>query len=129
MQFSTADIQALQAAMGEPCTLTGPEYILNVSGIPDQSFDPGSPFDGAQGQEQYSITCAAADVVGVDSDWTATVRDITRPVLQPVPDGSGFVKLILGDQIEEVATIWRYLFDDGSYLLFDDGSTIGGCNW
>ncbi len=97
MQFSAADITGMLAAMGEPCVLTCRATRITVTAVYGQAYNPGSPIDGIPGQDEYSVTAAAADVVGVDTTWQVTVRDKTRPVLAVLPDGSGFVKLLLGD--------------------------------
>ena len=92
------DIAWLRLAdFGQPCTLQHRATRLQIMAIYSQIYEPGSPLDGMAAQEQYSITAALADVAGVDTSWTVTVRGITRPVLSVAPDGSGFVRIMLGD--------------------------------
>lgn len=97
MQFTAADIACFFDGFGEPCILSHRATRRTITAIYSMVYESGSPLDGTAAQEQYSITAAVADVVGVDTDWTVTVRGVTRPVLGQNHDGAGFVKIIIGD--------------------------------
>lgn len=96
MQFTPHDIAAMLAAMGEPCTLTHRATRRPVTAIVDDLVEPANPLLGEGPLEQHSITVAAADAAGVNTDWFATVGSVTRQVLWVSPNNGGFVKIMLG---------------------------------
>lgn len=81
---------------GTPCILTHRATRRPVTAIVDDLVEPANPLMGEGPLEQHSITVAAADAAGVNTDWFATVGSVTRQVLWVSPNNGGFVKIMLG---------------------------------
>lgn len=94
------DIAWLRLAdFGQPCTLQHRATRLQITAIVNDIDEPGNPIMGEPPIEEHSIEAAAADVQGVDTDWTVTVQatGITRPVSWVSPPKAGFIKIVMGD--------------------------------
>ena len=83
---------------GQSVTLSHRATRRGITAIVDDLVEPANPLLGEGPLEQHSITVAAADAAGVNTDWFVTVQatGITRPVLWVSPPNAGFVKIILG---------------------------------
>lgn len=98
MPVFDSDITALRMAdFGEPATLLHKATRLPVTGIYSITQGGVSPLDGRMVRPGIYMTCALADVAGVEPGWQADVRGQILPVIAAVPDSFGFVELYLGD--------------------------------
>jgi hypothetical protein len=103
LQFSPADIAAILTATGESVTLipdASNEVIgseLTITALYQIEQEHLLPLDGTRQGEMWTAICSESTVTGSDTWCQLRARGMLHNVLSIVPDGSGFVHILLSD--------------------------------
>lgn len=80
MDFA-ADIPIFLDAFGEAVTFLSAGNFFTIHGIFSVNEAPIIPMDGEKARPEYTLTCAAADVVDVTPLYTVEIRGVEYRIL------------------------------------------------
>jgi hypothetical protein len=77
-------------------TLGGVASTATVTGIFDNAYAVATVEDGLEVESRHpALTCPVADVAGVVQGDSLSIAGTTYSVVDPMPDGTGMVTLLL----------------------------------